>query len=87
LRKAHKEEKNTLWVPKAFCIASKYAFFDYFKAILEDLVGRLQTGKMLNLMEAYLFNIVFQIPVPIRNSEKVNFKLHKNDQPKHLTMS
>jgi hypothetical protein len=79
LRKAHKEEtKRTLWVPKAFCIASKYAFYDYFKAILDDLVGRLQ-GPMPNLMEAYLFNIVFQIPVPIRNQEVVNFKLHKKD--------
>ena len=40
-------------------------------------------------MEAYLFNIVFQIPVPIRNQEVVNFKLHKKDgfPQKPLTMS
>jgi len=65
-------------VPKAFCIASKYAFFDYFRDILDDLVARLQ-GPMPNLLEAYLFNIVFQIPVPIRNQEVVNYKLLKNE--------
>jgi len=60
------ESKATLWVPKAFCIVSKYAFYDYFKQILDDLVKRLQSP-IPNLMEAYLFNIVFQIPVPVRN--------------------
>jgi len=57
-----------VWVPKAIVIASRYPYYDFFQQILEDFWQKFDCEKGLdNMIEAYLFNIVFQIPAPLRN--------------------
>jgi hypothetical protein len=66
-------KNQEIWIPKALCIASAFPFYDYFKAILEDLYLGISCYKLSTVIEAHLFNIVFQIPAPIRNKEIVRY--------------
>lgn len=54
-----------MWIPKVIVLVSEYPFFDYMKAILIDFYAYFSSSRgMNNVLEAYVFNLVFRITVP-----------------------
>ena len=81
VRSSRRSGDKSVWIPKAICVASQYPFFDYYAKILDDLCSRLRCGMMAETFEAHLFNIVFKIPVPVRNREIVRYPTMHEHSP------
>jgi hypothetical protein len=70
LRETMKHQKERVWLPKVFCIFSPYQYYGYYLEIFEKLVKDMQTGGLDNLLEAYIYEIVCKIKVPVHKALK-----------------
>lgn len=76
--KQSKERKNnglTIWVPKSIAIISRYPFYDYFNRILETILDKMYDPQGLDrqMLEHFLFTIVWKIPCPMADNNDVIF--------------
>jgi len=72
--------RKPIHIQKAIAVASMYPYYDMYAEILTDLFERFRFNRKLNTMqtslfEQHVFNIVFRIPVPIRNKSLVRYPL------------
>lgn len=72
--------RKPIYIQKAIAVASMYPYYDIYFEILKDLFERFWFNWTLNTMqtslfEQHVFNIVFRIPVPIRNKSLVRYPL------------
>ena len=55
-------------------IVSEYPFYDYMKDIVRDFYDHFKSSKGINnLLEAYVFNLVFRITVPQRDQKSIRY--------------
>ena len=59
--------KITLFVPKIFCIESKYPYYKAFHEICKDIYEIFRSNKLQIPLEIQLYNIVNYTPPPINN--------------------
>jgi hypothetical protein len=72
----HIDFPETIFMPKAIGIISRWPFIDLFRDYLSSLVFKTSTG--LNLpLERYLINLAEEIPVPPRGKMEVEITLDK----------
>jgi hypothetical protein len=63
-----KKVSTRIWIPKVIVLVSEYPFYDYMRDILQDFYDYFKhTRGMNNVIETYVFNLVFRITVPQRD--------------------
>jgi len=72
--------RKPIYIQRAIAVASMYPYYDMYAEILRDLFERFQFSQSLkttqtSLFEQHVYNIVFRIPVPIRNKSLVRYPL------------
>lgn len=73
------QQKYEIWIPKCLTIASCYGFYDYFQKLLEDLLSKQMKTSLPTFIESYIFQLVFQLPVPKRDRKSVRYHLTDSD--------
>ena len=64
-----------IWVPKTFIIISVHPFYDHMQQLLANLVEYLRHKNdqktMVDIFEAYVYKMVFEIPTPLKDKKAV----------------
>ena len=62
-----KFDKINLYIPKLFCIVSKYPYYKVFHEICKDIYQIFTSDKIQIPLEIQLYNLVNYTPIPIHN--------------------
>lgn len=77
IRSNENSSRVKVWVPKTLVLISVHPFYDYLSLILKDLVKQFRAfgpdKGFKDIIEAYLFKIVMEIPAPLKDKVSVKY--------------
>ena len=70
-------EDKSCYIPKCFCITSRFALFSFFKMLTRKIQFDCDNSCITMPLEIILFNMIHFFPPPIKNQISVDFSITK----------